>query len=114
MNDLLRLSIRENSTFDFDYFSGGLPYQSEYWQNRLGQFYLKYKKYDQAIKFFDKGRKEFEETARIYNGLGQAYLGKENKKLAIEYFKTAVDIAIQNSDDKLESYRTNLHKAEKG
>ncbi len=89
-------------------------YQSEYWQNRLGQFYLKYKNYDQAIKFFDKGRKELEETARIYNGLGQAYLGKENKKLAIEYFKTAVDIAIQNSGDKLESYRTNLHKAEKG
>ena len=29
MNDLLRLSIRENSTFDFDYFSGGLPEDSQ-------------------------------------------------------------------------------------
>jgi hypothetical protein len=25
MNSLLLLSIRENSTFDFNYFSGGLP-----------------------------------------------------------------------------------------
>jgi len=36
MNVLLLLSIRENSTFDFDYFSGGLPPQIIKVKNALG------------------------------------------------------------------------------
>lgn len=89
-------------------------YQSEYWQNRLGQYYLKYNRYDKAIEFFNRGLKEFEETARVYHGLGQAYLGKHNKKLAIEHFKVAVDIATKNSDDNLGNYQSDLDNAEKG
>lgn len=30
-------------------------YKSAYWQNRLGQFYLKHKDYKNAIKFFERG-----------------------------------------------------------
>lgn len=120
-NKLIWLAWKRDNFEYFDFFMTEFKdvletkrYQSEYWQNRLGQYYLKYKSYDQAIEFFNKGRKEFEETARICNGLGQAYLGKENKKLAIEYFKAAVDIAIKNSDDKLESYQSDLDNALKG
>jgi predicted alpha/beta superfamily hydrolase len=88
-------------------------YQSEYWQNRLGQYYLKYKKYDQAIIFFNKAKDEFEQTAQIYNGLGRAYLAKKDKELAIENFKMAIDLAIKNSDDKLRDYQSDLNNAVK-
>ena len=119
-NQLIWLAWKRDNFKYFDFFMTEFKdvletkrYQSEYWQNRLGQFYLKYKKYDQAITFFDRGRKKFEETARIYNGLGKAYLAKGDKKRAIEYFKTAVDIATKNSDGKLENYRTDLNNAYK-
>lgn len=87
-------------------------YQSEYWQNRLGQFYLKYKRYDQAIGFFKKGINEFAETAQIYHGLGLAYMGKKDKKQAIESFKKAVDIASKNADENLDTYLSDLKHAE--
>lgn len=120
-NTLIWLAWKRDNFEYFDFFMTEFKdvletkrYQSEYWQNRLGQYYLKNKSYDNAIEFFNKGRKEFEETARIYNGLGHAYLGKQNRKLAIEYLKVAVDIAIKNSDDKLESYQSDLDNALKG
>ena len=37
-------------------------YASAYWQNRFGQFYLKYKDYDNAIKFFEIGLKKYPNT----------------------------------------------------
>jgi len=37
-------------------------YASAYWQNRLGQFYLKYKDYKNAIKFFEIGLKKYPNT----------------------------------------------------
>lgn len=37
-------------------------YASAYWQNRLGQFYLKYKDYDNAIKHFEIGLKKYPKT----------------------------------------------------
>lgn len=84
-------------------------YQSEYWQNRLGQYYLKNKKYDRAIHFFNKAKLEFEATARIYHGLGQAYLGKSENKIAIDNFQLAVDKAKLSSDEKLDKYQSDLN-----
>ena len=37
-------------------------YASAYWQNRFGQFYLKYKDYDNAIKHFEIGIKKYPNT----------------------------------------------------
>ncbi|NVK53431.1 MAG: esterase [Flavobacteriaceae bacterium] len=37
-------------------------YASAYWQNRLGQFYLKHKDYKNAIKFFETGIKKYPNT----------------------------------------------------
>jgi len=88
-------------------------YQSEYWQNRLGQYYLKNKKYDRAIHFFNIAKVEFEATARIYHGLGQAYLGKSNKKMAIENFQLAVAKAKLSSDKKLDKYQSDLNDVKK-
>lgn len=119
-NTLIWLAWKRDNFEYFDFFMTEFKdvletnrYQSEYWQNRLGQFYLKYKKYDQAIELFNKAKDKFEKTARVYNGLGQAYLGKKDKKQAIDHFKIAVDIAKINSDEKLDIYQANLTNAEK-
>jgi len=37
-------------------------YASAYWQNRFGQFYLKHKDYDNAIKYFEIGIKKYPNT----------------------------------------------------
>lgn len=37
-------------------------YASAYWQNRLGQFYLKHKDYKNAIRFFESGIKKYPNT----------------------------------------------------
>ncbi len=86
-------------------------YQSEYWQNRLGQFYLKYQGYDEAIEHFNTAKDKFKKSARILNGLGNAYLGKNETSIAIVNFKEAVKIAQQNSDRKLTLYKSDLDKA---
>ncbi|TJY36046.1 alpha/beta hydrolase-fold protein [Pontimicrobium aquaticum] len=38
-------------------------YASAYWQNRLGQFYLKHKDYKNAIKFFETGLSKYPNTS---------------------------------------------------
>ncbi|MCK0179996.1 alpha/beta hydrolase-fold protein [Flavobacteriaceae bacterium S0862] len=37
-------------------------YASAYWQNRLGQFYLKHKDYKNAIEFFKRGLEQYPDT----------------------------------------------------
>lgn len=37
-------------------------YASAYWQNRLGQFYLKHKDYENAIVFFKRGLEQYPDT----------------------------------------------------
>jgi len=115
-NTLIWLAWKRDQFKYFDFFMTEFAdvlktkrYQSEYWQNRLGQYYLKNKKYDRAIHFFNKAKIEFEATARIYHGLGQAYSGKSNKKIAIENFQLAVDQAKLNSDEKLNKYQSDLN-----
>ncbi|RKE95375.1 alpha/beta hydrolase-fold protein [Ichthyenterobacterium magnum] len=54
-------------------------YASGYWQNRIGQFYLKHKDYDSAIKHFKHGIATFPDARQLkdmYSGLGDAYMAK--------------------------------------
>ncbi|WP_420581570.1 alpha/beta hydrolase-fold protein [Reichenbachiella sp.] len=88
-------------------------YASAYWQNRLAQFYLKNEAFEDAKKFFEQGITKYPEEkylARMYHGLGQAYLGLGQKKLAKSNFKQAIKIAIKNDDPNLEAYQTELKK----
>lgn len=86
-------------------------YQSEYWQNRFGQFYLKYQDYDEAIEHFNTVIDKLEKSARVFNGLGKAYLGKNETALAIVNLKEAIKMAQQNSDKNLQLYKSDLEKA---
>ncbi|CAM1362783.1 alpha/beta hydrolase-fold protein [Tenacibaculum xiamenense] len=60
-------------------------YQSGYWQNRLGQFYLKYKDFNNAIKHFEIGVSKYKDSkqiTKIYTGLSKAYRAIGNNEKA--------------------------------
>lgn len=102
-NQLIWLSWKRDNYTYFDFFMTEFAdvlqtkrYQSEYWQNRLGQYYLKHKQYDKAIHFFLNAHHNFKKTERIYNGLAQAYTGKSEHQQAAIYAQKAADIAKAN------------------
>lgn len=86
-------------------------YANAYWQNRLGQFYLKYQSLDKAISFFEQGISSYPDErylAEMHASLGSAYGGKGMLKLARKNLKKAIDIANENGDPKEEMYRNQL------
>ncbi len=101
-NTLIWLAWRRDNfeyfTFFMDEFKDVLVtnrYQSAYWQNRLGQFYLKYKDYDHAIQYFEFGIQNYPDPKRMttmYNGLGDAYSGKGMKKDALSAYNKSLEI----------------------
>jgi predicted alpha/beta superfamily hydrolase len=55
-------------------------YASAYWQNRLGQFYLKYKDYENAIKYFNNGLTKYPNSnfeQKMRQGLTEAQSKKK-------------------------------------
>lgn len=117
-NKLIWLAWKRDNFEKFDFFMNEFSdvlltkrYQSEYWQNRLGQYYLKNEKFDQALPFFLKATKEFKQTPRAYNGLGLVYLAKKDKQNAMASFNKAVELATEKSDKNLIHYQANLNKA---
>lgn len=117
-NTLIWLSWKrdnfESFSFFMDEFSEVLDtrrYASSYWQNRLGQFYLKYADHQPAIDHFSKGISEYPDDrymAAMHAGLGQAYLGINKKKLAKANFRKAIDFAREQSDPNLAAYQSLL------
>ena len=86
-------------------------YASAYWQNRLGQYYLKYEDFDNAIPFFERGISDYPDDqymAQMYSGIGAAYLGKNDKKRARQNFKLAIEAAESTTDEKLNIYKEQL------
>ena len=50
-------------------------YASAYWQNRFGQFYLKHRDYENAIKYFNAGLTQYPNSSfekEMQQGLSQA------------------------------------------
>lgn len=90
-------------------------YASAYWQNRLGQFYLKHKHYAPAITFFERGINQFPNDrymATMHAGLGQAYQATDKRKLAKTNFKKAVRFAREQTDPSLDKYQELLEELE--
>ncbi len=86
-------------------------YASAYWQNRLGQFYLKHKNYESAIGFFETGIEKYPDASRMasmYFGLGMAWAGKGDKKQAKKNIKMAIALAEKTGEAALSEYQEQL------
>jgi glyoxylase-like metal-dependent hydrolase (beta-lactamase superfamily II) len=60
--------------------------------NALGYYLLGKEKYDEAIEIFKLNIVLFPESANPYDSLGEAYMNKGDKKLAIVYYEKALEI----------------------
>ncbi len=117
-NSLIFLAWKTDDFSDFQLFMTEFAdvlstprYANAYWQNRLGQFYLKHKDYQNAITFFESGVTRFPDEnflSEMYSGLGTAYSQMNEKKLALKNIKKAIQIAEQSGDDRLERYKKQL------
>lgn len=116
---LVRLAIREDDyiTFDFlinEFKSSGFIENLGAWQTTaFAELYMKHNKQDKAIEIYHLILKNNPESARIYNGLGEAYLQKEEPKKAIDYYKKAIEISEKLKDGNLDAYKANIEKVKK-
>jgi predicted alpha/beta superfamily hydrolase len=116
---LVRLAIRENDypTFDLlmnEFKGSGFIENLRSWQsNTCAELYLKHNKPDKAIDLFNIIVKNNPENARVFNGLGKAYLEKGERKKAIQFHKKAIEIAKKNKDRNLDNYKADLDKVRK-
>ncbi|MFC1853722.1 MBL fold metallo-hydrolase [candidate division CSSED10-310 bacterium] len=76
--------------------------------NLLGYHLLGQKKIDQAIEIFKFNIEEYPESYNVYDSLGEAYMIKGEKKLAIEYYQKALQI-----NPEFENSKKMLKKLEK-
>lgn len=117
-NSLIWLAWKRDKFEAFDLFMNEFEdvlstrrYANSYWQNRLAQYYLKYRSFDKAISFFERGISEYPDDrymAEMQIGLGSAYLGKGDKKLSRKHFKKGIEIARASNDPKLAEYEEKL------
>lgn len=114
-NTLIWLSWKRDNFDSFKYFMTEFSevletrrYASAYWQNRLGQFYLKYDHHDVAITYFNRGITEYPNDrymAQMFAGLGKAYSAINKRKLAKANFRKAIEVAREQSDPLLNDYQ---------
>lgn len=122
-NSLIWLAWKRDNFEAFDLFMSEFEdvlatrrYASAYWQNRLAQYYLKYESFDKSITFFERGINEYPDDrymAAMHVGLGSAYFGSGDKKLARKYLKKGVELAQVSDDPKLEEYIKEMERVSK-
>ena len=83
-------------------------YDSAYWQNRFGRFYLKHGNLKSAKQYFTNAITKYPNTALLHQGLAKVYVAKGNIKLARENFVKAVELATLSSDPDLAEFETDL------
>lgn len=91
-------------------------YDSAYWHNRFGQFYLKHKAYDKAIHFFNIGITQYPKASQqelMHSGLAEAYFGKGDNIEAISLMKKAIELANNHSSGHSNDYLQRLAEFEK-
>jgi CubicO group peptidase (beta-lactamase class C family) len=64
--------------------------------NQLGYDLLRVKKIDEAIAVFRLNTEDFPASANTWDSLGEAYMVKGDKKLAIEYYKKSLELNPEN------------------
>jgi tetratricopeptide (TPR) repeat protein len=76
--------LKESHPDDYDFGEGNL--------NQLGYYLMGKERYDDTIKIFQLNVELFPESANVYDSLGEAYMNKGDKKLAIENYEKALKI----------------------
>jgi putative CocE/NonD family hydrolase len=66
--------------------------------NSLGYKLLKKEKINEAVEIFKLNTEEYPKYANGYNSLGEAYMTKGDKQLAINYYKKSVELNPKNLD----------------
>lgn len=117
-NSLIWLAWKHDDFVSFDLFMTEFEevlstsrYASAYWQNRLGQFYLKYKDATHAIEYFTRGIDQYpdpEYLVRMHAGLGSAHALLNDSAKARAHYKEAIKLAKANNDDQLQVYEQKL------
>jgi tetratricopeptide (TPR) repeat protein len=81
-----QLKSKEKKSYDF----------GERELNNLGYQLLQEKKVDEAIKIFILNVKNFPKAYNTYDSLGEAYMKKGNKQLAIKNYKKSLELNPKN------------------
>lgn len=83
-------------------------YDSAYWQNRFGRFYLKHDKLNMAKQYFENAIVKYPNTALLHQGLGKVYVAEGNIKRARRNFIKAVELATVASAPNLAEFEADL------
>lgn len=117
-NSLIWLAWKHNDFASFDFFMDAFEevlstprYASAYWQNRLGQFYLKHGDPDHAIEYFTRGVTQYPDPqfmTEMLAGLGSAYALQNDIPTAKTHYKKAIKLAKAQKDAQLHEYEMKL------
>lgn len=118
-NSLIWLAWKQDDFTSFDLFMTEFKevlstrrYASAYWQNRLGQFYLKHNDISHAIEYLQRGITQYpdpEYLALMHGSLGSAYQLDDDRSKAKNHYKQAIKCAKTNkNDDQLQAYEMKL------
>ena len=83
-------------------------YDSVFWQNNFGRFYLKHDKLKTAEQYFAKAIVKYPDTAVLHQGLGKVYKAMGNIKQARENYVKALALATAASDVNLAEFKADL------
>ena len=86
-------------------------YASAYWQNKLGEFYMRHEDYENALTYFNRGITTYvndTQLAEMHHNRGIIHKSLGNFKLAKADLKSAVKIAKSTNDEQLNSYQEEL------
>ena len=98
----LLMSTYKNEIFDALNLRSGLT--------KHGNFYLKHNQPNKAIEVFKFLSNKYSNKALVFNSLGKAYQANGDIEQAVSAFQQAIELAVKNSDEKLEQYKTDLQK----
>ena len=68
---------------------------------------------NEAIEILNLAIEEHPESAGLYASLGEVYETAEMTELAVESFRSAVEVAKRNRDASLPAFESNLERAQK-
>ena len=85
-------------------------YDSAYWQNRFGRFYLKHGELDTAKDYFQKAIVNYPNTLSLHEGLAQVFKAQGDTAGAQAQYLKAIALAEQSQDPSVSQLKADLAK----